>query len=115
MDFRPPPTHLPRRSLLVETLLVLGVSLGASAIWSILSLARKLTAPGGLAAQTTSMNTSRAPDQPWIDLAYQHVGIGLALVQAVCSRGGGRVTVTQGDHGAVFTASLGGVPAQEER
>lgn len=42
-------------------------------------------------------------------------GIGLALVQAVCSRGGGRVTVTQGDHGAVFTASLGGVPAQEER
>lgn len=34
-------------------------------------------------------------------------GIGLALVQAVCSRGGGAVTVVQGDHGAVFTASLG--------
>ncbi|WP_202865000.1 CPBP family intramembrane glutamic endopeptidase [Serinicoccus sediminis] len=83
MDYRPPPTHLPRRSLLVETLLVLGVSLGASAIWSVLSLTRKLTAPGGLAAQTTSMNTSRAPDQPWIDLAYQLVGIGLALVPVV--------------------------------
>jgi hypothetical protein len=42
-------------------------------------------------------------------------GIGLALVQAVCSRGGGRVTVMQGDHGAVFTASLGGVGLRESR
>ncbi|WP_022926062.1 CPBP family intramembrane glutamic endopeptidase [Serinicoccus marinus] len=75
-----PPTALARRSLLVETLLVLGVSLGASAIWSVLSLIRKLTAEGGLAAQTTSMNTSATPDRPWLDLAYQLVGIGLALV-----------------------------------
>ncbi|WP_200946747.1 sensor histidine kinase [Janibacter sp. Soil728] len=42
-------------------------------------------------------------------------GIGLALVQAVCSRGGGRVTVMQGDHGAVFTATLGGVELQTTR
>ena len=33
-----------RRQHLVETWLVLGVSLGASAIWSALSLIRKLTA-----------------------------------------------------------------------
>ncbi|GAA4868392.1 CPBP family intramembrane glutamic endopeptidase [Serinicoccus chungangensis] len=83
MDPRPPPTDLPRRSLLTETLLVLGVSLGASALWSVLSITRKLTAPGGLSAQTTSMNTSAAPDQPWIDLAYQLVGIALALVPVV--------------------------------
>ncbi|WP_298886803.1 type II CAAX endopeptidase family protein [uncultured Serinicoccus sp.] len=83
MDPRLPPTALPRRSLLTETLLVLGVSLGASAVWSVLSITRKLTAPGGLAAQTTSMNTSAAPDQPWIDLAYQLVGIALALVPVV--------------------------------
>ncbi|WP_299449730.1 CPBP family intramembrane glutamic endopeptidase [uncultured Serinicoccus sp.] len=83
MDPRLPPTVLPRRSLLTETLLVLGVSLGASAVWSVLSITRKLTAPGGLAAQTTSMNTSAAPDQPWIDLAYQLVGIALALVPVV--------------------------------
>ncbi|ANS79842.1 putative integral membrane protein [Serinicoccus hydrothermalis] len=75
-----PPTTLSRHSLLVETLLVLGVSLGASALWSVLSLARKLTAQGGLAAQTTSMNTSTTPDRPWLDLAHQLVGIGLALV-----------------------------------
>ncbi|WP_298752671.1 CPBP family intramembrane glutamic endopeptidase [uncultured Serinicoccus sp.] len=83
MDPGLPPTVLPRRSLLTETLLVLGVSLGASAVWSVLSITRKLTAPGGLAAQTTSMNTSAAPDQPWIDLAYQLVGIALALVPVV--------------------------------
>ena len=35
-----------RRRLVTETLLVLGVSLGASAIWSLLSLLRKLTALG---------------------------------------------------------------------
>lgn len=42
-------------------------------------------------------------------------GIGLALVQAVCSRGGGRVTVMHGDHGAVFTASLGDPGSEEAR
>ncbi|WP_238335856.1 CPBP family intramembrane glutamic endopeptidase [Serinicoccus kebangsaanensis] len=78
-----PPSTLPRRSLLTETVLVLGVSLGASAVWSLLSLLRKLTAQGGLAGQTTSMNTSSAPDQPWLDLAYQLVGIALALVPVV--------------------------------
>jgi len=40
-------------------------------------------------------------------------GIGLALVQAICSRGGGAVAVLQGDHGAVFTASLGAGDAEE--
>lgn len=71
---------LPRRTLLTETALVLGVSLGASAIWSMLSLIRKLTRETPLSAQTTSMNVSVTPDQPWLDLTYQLVGIGLALV-----------------------------------
>ena len=39
-----PPTPLPRRTLLTETVLVLGVSLGASVIWSVLSILRKVTA-----------------------------------------------------------------------
>ncbi|MGD8199062.1 CPBP family intramembrane glutamic endopeptidase [Ornithinimicrobium sp. W1679] len=69
-----------RRTLLTETVLVLGVSLGASAVWSLLSLVRKLTAEAPLSAQTTSMNTSRAPDRPWLDLAYQLAEITLALV-----------------------------------
>lgn len=73
-------TTPPRRVLLVETWLVLGVSLGASAIWALLSLVRKLTAEQSLSAQTTSMNTSSAPGRPWLDLTYQLVGVALALV-----------------------------------
>lgn len=69
-----------RRQHLVETWLVLGVSLGASAIWSALSLIRKLTAEVSLSKQTTAMNSSVTPDRPWLDLTYQVVGIALALV-----------------------------------
>ena len=69
-----------RRGLLRETLIVLGVSLGASAIWSILQIVDKLTKQVPLRAQTTTMNSSVTPDRPWLDLAYQLVGIGLALV-----------------------------------
>lgn len=72
--------HLPPRTALTETFLVLGVSLGASALWSALSLLRKLTAEGGLSGQVTAMNQSVTPDQPWLDLTHQLVGIGLALV-----------------------------------
>lgn len=71
---------LPRRTLLTETVLVLGVSLGASAVWSVLSLIRKLSAPAPLSAQTTTMNSSVTPDRLWLDLAYQLAGIVLALV-----------------------------------
>lgn len=74
---------LERRTLLTETALVLGVSLGASAIWAILSIIRKVTAEVSLSAQTTAMNTSVTPDRPWLDLAYQLAGIGLALVPVV--------------------------------
>ena len=42
-----------RRPLLIETALVLGVSLGASAIWSVLRIVDLLTRPGSIAAQTT--------------------------------------------------------------
>ncbi|OLT21819.1 CAAX protease [Ornithinimicrobium sp. CNJ-824] len=73
-------TTTDRRTLLTETVLVLGVSLGASAVWSLLSLVRKLTAEAPLSAQTTSMNTSRVPDRPWLDLAYQLADVTLALV-----------------------------------
>lgn len=74
---------LSRRTLLAETWLVLGVSLGASAVWSVLSLARKLTERAALNEQTTAMNSSVTPDRPWLDLAYQLTGIALALVPVV--------------------------------
>jgi membrane protease YdiL (CAAX protease family) len=69
-----------RRTLLAESVLVLGVSLGASAIWSVLAIIRKLTEKQALSQQTTALNTSVTPDRPWLDLAYQLVGIALALV-----------------------------------
>ena len=69
-----------RRRNLTETWLVLGVSLGASAVWSILRIVDKLTRVESLASQTTAMNSSVTPDRPWLDLAYQLTGIVIALV-----------------------------------
>lgn len=69
-----------RRLLRHETLLVLGVSLLASAIWALLRIIERVTRVETLAEQTAALNVSRTPDRPWLDLAYQLVGIGLALV-----------------------------------
>src|SRR5690606_8369634 len=62
--------------------LVLGVSVGASAIWALLSIIRRLTDPTPLGEQQATLNESVTPDQPWLDLAYQLAGIGLGVVPA---------------------------------
>ncbi|MBK8459125.1 MAG: CPBP family intramembrane metalloprotease [Micropruina sp.] len=67
----------------VEVLLVLGLSLGQSAVYSVLSLAEKLTRPVPLSQQTTTMNSSVTPDRPWLDLSYQLAGIVFPLVPAL--------------------------------
>lgn len=67
----------------LELLLVLGVSLGQSAVYSILSIVEKLTRNVPLNQQTTSMNNSVVPDRPWLDLAYQLAGIVFPLVPAL--------------------------------
>ncbi|MEI2827140.1 MAG: type II CAAX endopeptidase family protein [Dermatophilaceae bacterium] len=69
-----------RRTLHTEMLVVLGMSLGASAIWSILRIIERHTRPVPISQQTSALNTTVTPDRPWLDLAYQLVGIGLALV-----------------------------------
>jgi membrane protease YdiL (CAAX protease family) len=75
---------LSRRAVLRrEVLLVLGVSLGASAIWSVLNLINKLTMPAPLSKQTTALNESVVPDRPWLDLTYQLVRIFLSIVPAL--------------------------------
>ena len=66
-----------------EVLLVLGVSLGQSAVYSVLSIAEKLTKAVPLGQQTTQMNTSVTPDRPWLDLSYQLAGIVFPLVPAL--------------------------------
>ncbi|NLU69948.1 CPBP family intramembrane metalloprotease [Streptomyces sp. HNM0574] len=63
-----------------ETGLVLALSLGASALSALISFLGSLTAPGPLSDQAANLNTSRAPDRPWLDLAWQLFGIATALV-----------------------------------
>jgi membrane protease YdiL (CAAX protease family) len=69
-----------QRGLRRETVLVLGVSLGSSAVYAVLSIIEKLTRPVPLSQQTTAMNQSATPGRPWLDLAYQLAGIVLPLV-----------------------------------
>jgi membrane protease YdiL (CAAX protease family) len=78
------PVDLLRRPVLrTEVLLVLGVSVGASALYAALSLLRRLLAPEPLSQSRATLNGSYAPDQPWLDLAFQLAGIGLGVVPAL--------------------------------
>nr|WP_202537520.1 CPBP family intramembrane glutamic endopeptidase [Streptomyces sp. SID8350] len=63
-----------------ETVLVLALSLGASAVSSLISFVGSLTKPGGLKDQAATLNGSYAPGRPWLDLAWQMFGIATALV-----------------------------------
>ena len=74
---------LARRTLLTETVLVLAVSLGASAIWSLLRVVAMLTSGVPLSEQTARMNVSAFPDQPWLDLLWQLAGVALGLAPAL--------------------------------
>lgn len=67
----------------IELLLILGISLGRSAFYSILSIIEKLTRETPLNQQTTTINSSVTPDRPWLDLTYQVAGIVFPLVPAL--------------------------------
>lgn len=67
-----------QRRLGLEVWLVLGLSLGASAVYAVLRLADVLSR-GPIGEATVAMNRSQN-DRPWFDLVYQVVGIGFALV-----------------------------------
>lgn len=74
----------PRRSVLRnEVLLVLGVSLGYSAVRALVVLIDRLTYVVPLAQQTTALNRSAAPGRPWLDLAYQLVHVAFLAVPAL--------------------------------
>ncbi|TXS51539.1 CPBP family intramembrane metalloprotease [Streptomyces sp. t39] len=75
-----PQERLPRKILRSETVLVLALSLGASAVSALISFIGSLTRPGGLADQAATLNGSYAPGRPWLDLAWQLFGIATALV-----------------------------------
>ena len=62
----------------VEVIIVLALSLGASALYSVLSLVASVTAPKGLVGQVQRLNPSVSPRE-WLDFSYQFLGIALAL------------------------------------
>ena len=62
-----------------EVLIVLGLSLGASAAYSVVSIINRLTRATPLSDQTASLNTALSP-RPTFDLIYQLMGIFFDLV-----------------------------------
>lgn len=76
----PPRPAAPPRMLRQELLLVLALSLGASAVSALISFAGTITRPGGLRNQTATLNSSSAPGRPWLDLTWQVFDITVALV-----------------------------------
>ncbi|MDR1117786.1 MAG: hypothetical protein LBL01_00600, partial [Bifidobacteriaceae bacterium] len=107
------------RVLRSEVLIVLGVSLGASAVYAVLTLIDRLTASVPLASQTASLNTQDSA-KPWLDLLYQLVGVGFGIVPAllalyllasVAPQVGG--TVPLAGRGSPRGARLGGMVPQD--
>ncbi|HET6211847.1 MAG TPA: CPBP family intramembrane glutamic endopeptidase [Micromonosporaceae bacterium] len=72
-----------RKVLRNDVLLVLGVSLGASAVYSVVTIIARLTAGRPLDQQTATLNTSRAPGRPWLDLTLQLLDIAFGVVPAL--------------------------------
>ena len=68
-----------KRSPLLELLLVLGVSLGSSAVYSVLSILRSATSEQGLSGSQVTLNRSFA-ENGWVDLGYQIAGLFFPLV-----------------------------------
>ena len=71
-----------RTQLWTEISLVLGASLGASAIYSLLSLLETALSPKGIGGSSTSLNQSQSANQ-FFDLTYQLLDIALAMVPVV--------------------------------
>lgn len=70
-----------RRRTRAEVWIVLGLSLGQSAVYAVVSLVAQLTR-GPLRESTATLNRSQS-DRQWLDLTLQLLGIGFALVPVV--------------------------------
>lgn len=78
-SFDPPPS---RGRLRAEIVIVLGLSLGQSAVYSIVSIVDSVTRPKPLSSQTATLNGSLS-SRPVFDLIYQLLAIGFDLVPVV--------------------------------
>ncbi len=68
-----------RRRLWSEILIVLGLSLGASAVYSVVAIANRLTQTKALSQQTATLNAPLS-DRQVFDLIYQFLDVFFALV-----------------------------------
>lgn len=68
-----------RRRLWSEILIVLGLSLGASAVYSVIAIVNRLTQTKALSQQTATLNAPLS-DRQIFDLIYQFLGVFFALV-----------------------------------
>lgn len=67
------------RRLTAEIWIVLGLSVGSSAVYALVALLDRLTREIPLGDQATALNPARN-ERPWLDLTYQLLNIGFALV-----------------------------------
>lgn len=63
-----------KRRLWWELAIVLGLSLGASAVYALVSLLADLSSGKALAEQSATLNASQSP-VPWLDVTYQLLGV----------------------------------------
>lgn len=68
-----------RRRTGAEIWLVLGLSLGQSAVYAIVNIVARLTSGTALAEQSATLNASRSA-RPYLDLTYQLLGIAFAVL-----------------------------------
>ena len=75
---------LTRRLLVAEVVVVLAVSFGQSAVYSLVDIVAKLTARKSLNQQSAGLNGSQS-SRPWLDFTYQvlDIGFGLTVVALV--------------------------------
>jgi membrane protease YdiL (CAAX protease family) len=77
-----PGTTFDRRTLRIEIVLVLLLSLGRSAIYALVHIVATLTSGTPLSASIAQLNGSYSP-RPLLDLTYQLLGVSFALVPVV--------------------------------
>ncbi|QAY63897.1 CPBP family intramembrane metalloprotease [Xylanimonas allomyrinae] len=72
-------TDAARRRIVWEIWILLGLSLGRAAVYAVVNIVARLTEGTPLADQTATLNPSQSP-RPYLDLTYQLLTIGFALV-----------------------------------
>lgn len=72
-----------RRLLMLEAGILLAISLGQSAVYSILRIIERLTRQVALNQQTSSLNQAATPDRPWLSALYQLADVAFLAVPAL--------------------------------